>query len=106
LANAIKFSHENDEISFNAQVLSNENGKIKLQFEVKDNGIGISEEQQKGLFRMFEQVDGSNTRKHGGIGIGLALSKRIVEMMDGDMWIESELNKGAKFTFTCILETN
>ena len=104
IANAVKFSNDNDEISFNAQVISNENSKLKLQFEVIDNGIGISEEQQKGLFTIFEQADGSNTRKHGGIGIGLALSKRIVEMMNGDIWVESELNKGAKFTFTCVLE--
>ena len=103
LANAVKFSHENGEIGFKAQVQNNEGGKIKLQFEITDNGIGISEEQQKGLFTIFEQADGSKTRKHGGIGLGLALSKRIAEMMDGDIQVESELDKGAKFTFTCIL---
>jgi len=104
LVNAVKFSPENGEISFSAKVKNREESNITLEFEVKDNGIGISEEQQKGLFTIFEQVDGSKTRKHGGIGIGLALSKRIVEMMDGDMWTKSELNKGAKFTFTCVLE--
>jgi len=104
LVNAFKFSNENCEIGFKTQVESQENNKVKLLFEVTDNGIGISEEQQKSLFAIFEQADGSNTRKHGGIGIGLALSKRIVELMDGDIWVESELGKGAKFSFTCILE--
>jgi osomolarity two-component system sensor histidine kinase NIK1 len=50
---------------------------------------------------MFEQADGGATRKHGGIGIGLPLSKRIVEGMGGEIWVESELGKGAKFIFTC-----
>ena len=56
------------------------------------------------LFEIFEQVNGGISRKHGGIGIGLALSKRIIEMMDGHIWVESEPDKGAKFTFTCKLK--
>ena len=105
LANAIKFSHDNDEVIFNVKVKSKDDKKITLQFEVIDNGIGILEDQQKNLFTIFEQADGSITRKHGGIGIGLSLSKRIIEMMDGDIWVESEPDKGTKFTFTCVLET-
>jgi len=101
MANSIKFTPENGEIHLEASMLSNSHGVIKLQFEISDNGIGISEEQQKGLFDLFEQVDGGKTRKHGGIGIGLTLSKRIVEMMGGEIWVDSELEKGAKFTFTC-----
>ena len=104
LKNAIKFSYDNDEIIFNIEVKNVDNKKITLLFEVIDNGIGISEDQQKALFTMFEQVDGSITRKHGGIGVGLSLSKRIIEMMDGDIWVESEPGKGTKFTFTCVLE--
>jgi len=101
LANAVKFTPDNGEIFFYAKKLEDDGECAKLRFEIVDNGIGISRDQQKALFTMFEQADGSNTRKHGGIGVGLALSKRIIEMMGGSIWIESELNKGAKFTFTC-----
>ena len=101
LANAVKFTPDDGEISFSASKEEEEHDNVLLRFEVMDNGIGISEDQQKALFTMFEQVDGGLTRKHGGIGIGLALSKRIVEMMGGDILVESELDKGAKFSFTC-----
>jgi len=104
LANSVKFTPELGNISFSARLLGIEGGKCRLQFEVADSGIGISEEQQGNLFELFEQADGSKTRRHGGIGIGLALSKRILEMMGGDMQVESELDKGAKFTFTCSFE--
>jgi len=103
IANAVKYTPDQGEISFNARKLNEDDGAFMLQIEVSDNGIGISDEHLSDLFQLFEQVDGSNTRKHGGIGIGLALSKRIVEMMGGDIWVESELNKGSKFTFTCRL---
>ena len=103
LANAVKFTPELGKISFEARMLSKDNGIITLQVEVTDNGIGISKEQQSMLYNIFEQLDGGNTRKYGGIGIGLALSKRIIEMMGGSIWIESELDKGAKFCFTCKL---
>jgi len=107
LANAVKYSPEKGEITFGVRLhsghnsLDDENDMITLQVKVEDNGIGISEDQQKGLFTIFEQADGGATRKHGGIGLGLALSKRIVEMMGGNMWVNSEPGKGAKFTFTC-----
>jgi len=105
LANAVKFTPETGDIYFSARRIEEERDSITLKFEIKDSGIGISKEQQEALFTIFEQADGSNTRKHGGIGIGLALSKRIIEMMGGEIWIESELNKGAKFSFTCRLKT-
>jgi len=104
LANAIKFTPEQGEIYFEVRVLSGENGIITLQITVTDNGIGIAKEQQDKLFQIFEQVDGSNTRAFGGIGIGLAISRRIIEMMGGKIWVESELNKGASFHFTCKLQ--
>ena len=104
LANAVKFTPEKGEISFDARVLNEDNGVVTLQIEVCDNGIGITKEQQNKLFNIFEQVDGGNTRKQGGIGIGLALSKRIIEMMNGNIWVESELSKGSKFFFTCKLQ--
>ena len=104
LANAVKFTQENGEISFAVRVEKEEGRTITLQIEVADNGIGISKEHQHKLFAIFEQVDGGLTRKYGGIGIGLALSKRIVDMMGGNIWVESELGKGAKFYFTCKLQ--
>jgi len=100
LANAIKYSPDYGEIHFSAKVSGIENGIITLKLEVTDNGIGMSDEQQSKLFELFEQADGSSTRKHGGIGIGLALSKRIVEMMNGNIQVESELGIGSKFTVT------
>jgi len=105
VANAVKFTPEKGEIGFNAVKLNEENGKAILQIEVSDNGIGISDEEQSNLFQLFEQIDGGNTRKHGGIGIGLALSKRIVDMMGGKVWVESKPEQGTKFTFTCTFPT-
>ena len=104
LGNAVKFTPERGEIDFKARLLSDDDEKVMLQIEITDNGIGISKEQKGRIFDYFEQIDGGNTRKHGGIGIGLALSKRIVEMMDGSIWVESELKKGSKFIFTCTLQ--
>ena len=102
-SNAIKFSPEHGEINLDANVTDDDDGFVTIQVEVTDNGKGIPADEREGLFTIFEQVDGSNTREHGGIGLGLPLSKRIVEMMDGDIWVESEPGKGAKFIFTCKL---
>jgi len=100
LSNAIKFTPENGEINFNAHVINDSNNILTIGIEVSDNGIGISKEQQDRLFSVFEQGDVSLTREYGGIGIGLALSKRIIELMGGKIQLESELGKGAKFLFT------
>ena len=104
LANAVKFTPEHGKINLDVSVLNEDDKTITLQINVADNGVGISKEHQSKLFDVFEQVDGSDTRKHEGIGIGLALSKRIIELMGGNIWIESELGKGAKFYFTCKLK--
>ena len=108
LANAVKFTPEYGKISFSAFLCDQDNVQncdfVTLQIEVVDNGIGIPEEQQGEIFKIFEQVDGSFTRKHGGIGLGLPLSGRIAEMMGGKISVESELGKGSKFTFTCKLK--
>jgi signal transduction histidine kinase/FixJ family two-component response regulator len=102
-ANAVKFTPENGEIQLAATVIRDEESAVTLQIEVADTGIGIPPEYQDSLFDIFEQGDGSNTRQYGGIGIGLPLSKRIVEMMDGKIWSESVPGKGATFIFTCKL---
>ena len=99
LSNAVKFTPDHCKISIFVRKLKEENGSCVLQFEVKDTGIGISQEQQKNLFTPFEQADGSISRKYGGTGLGLAISKQIVEMMDGEIKIESEVGQGASFIF-------
>lgn len=103
LVNAVKFTPENGKISLEAYTLNESGNVITLQITVTDNGIGVSKEKQDKLFDLFEQEDGSITRKHGGIGLGLTISKRIALMMGGDISVESELGKGSKFTFTCNL---
>ena len=103
LTNAIKYTHESGEIHVEAHSINKNDENNTIQIEVTDNGLGISKDKQENLFDIFEQVDGSNTREHGGIGIGLALSKRIIGLMGGNIWVESDHGEGAKFIFTCVL---
>ena len=103
LANAVKFTPDLGEVCLDIRIINEDDRSVTLQFDITDNGIGISKEQQANIFNIFEQVDGSNTRTYGGVGIGLVLSKRIVELMDGSIWVESEPQKGATFSFTCRL---
>jgi len=102
LSNAVKFTPENGDISLSVSFEGEENGECRLQFEVKDSGIGISPEQQSRLFSSFTQADATVSRKYGGTGLGLAISKSIVEMMNGKIWIESVLGAGANFMFTIL----
>ncbi|MDR0494680.1 MAG: response regulator [Treponema sp.] len=100
LSNAVKFTPDEGTIHLGAHFLEEKNGNIIIKFIVKDSGIGISAEQQERLFSSFEQAENSTSRKYGGTGLGLAISKHIVELMDGEIRIESELGKGAAFIFT------
>ncbi|MDR0455900.1 MAG: response regulator [Treponema sp.] len=100
LSNAEKFTPEQGSIQLNAFVRETSNDTLTIQVEVTDNGIGISKEQQKNLFTTFEQVDGGISRKFGGAGLGLAIAQYIIGLMGGEIGVESEEGKGAKFTFS------
>jgi len=102
--NAIKFTHKNGTISVKIKYNGTENNKAKLYFEVKDTGIGMSEEQKHKIFEAFAQADESVTRKYGGTGLGLTIVKSYVEMMGGEIHVESEINKGSKFYFEIELD--
>jgi len=100
LGNAVKFTPENGTISLFAKLLGEKNGICTIQINVIDTGIGINEENQKKLFKSFNQADPSTSRKYGGTGLGLSISKSFVEMMGGKIWVESEYGNGATFAFT------
>ncbi|MDD3394340.1 MAG: response regulator [Anaerotignum sp.] len=99
VSNSIKFTQEG-EICVNVVEMKRERGRVQLQFSVSDTGIGIREEDKEKLFEAFMQSDSSTTRKFGGTGLGLTISKKIVEKMNGALWFESEHGKGSTFFFT------
>ena len=99
IGNAIKFT-EAGEVMVKAKVKSVEEDKSELSFEVEDTGPGLSASMKDSVFEQFTQVDGSMTRKHGGVGLGLAIAKQMVELMGGSIKVESELGRGACFSFT------
>jgi signal transduction histidine kinase/DNA-binding response OmpR family regulator/ABC-type amino acid transport substrate-binding protein len=105
LGNAVKFTPEEGSVSLEARLIKEEADTCAIQIEVRDTGIGISEEQQTRLFLSFEQAESSTSRRFGGTGLGLAISKRIVELMNGEIWIESALGEGSAFFFTMQVRT-
>ena len=100
LSNAVKFTPECGAIRLNAQNEGEYGSHVILRIAVSDTGIGISEEQQTRLFQSFQQAESSTTRKFGGTGLGLVISRRIIEMMGGDIWVESVPDQGSTFIFT------
>ncbi len=104
VSNAIKFT-EAGEIVVSVKVVSKEEEKVKLEFSVKDTGVGLSEEQIGKIFQSFSQADGSTTRKYGGTGLGLVICKRLAELMGGEIRVESEPGKGSTFIFTVLVES-
>ena len=100
LSNATKFTPEGGKIKLIIDKISDSEKVCGLRMVVQDNGIGITKEQQERLFHAFEQADGSISRKYGGTGLGLSISKQIVNLMGGEIWVESEPNKGSRFIFT------
>jgi PAS domain S-box-containing protein len=105
VGNAIKFTDQG-EVALNVNVESEDGDDCTLHFVVSDSGIGIPLEKQKLIFQPFAQADNSTTRKYGGTGLGLTISKRLVALMDGKIWLESEVGRGTKFHFTARLKTS
>ncbi|CAG7850778.1 Hybrid signal transduction histidine kinase J [Serendipita indica DSM 11827] len=104
LGNAIKFSpskhHCKGHVSLSCRLIAIDETCVTLEFCVSDTGIGIAKDKLNLIFDTFCQADGSTTREYGGTGLGLSISKRLVSLMQGNMWVESELGRGSKFFFT------
>lgn len=115
LSNAVKFTEKGEVVLSVAVKRKDEKGKLngrrddgltvyELAFAIRDTGIGISEEGKARLFQSFSQVDASTTRRYGGTGLGLTISKRLAELMGGTMWVESEPGSGSTFHFTILAQ--
>ena len=102
IGNAVKFTHEG-EVALNVQTEFLEDRTSTLHFTVSDTGVGIPSEKLESIFESFSQVDSSTTREYGGTGLGLTISRRLVQMMGGRVWAESVLGKGSTFHFTARL---
>jgi signal transduction histidine kinase/CheY-like chemotaxis protein len=99
VGNAIKFTNQG-EVSVTAAMEEENAGQVRLHFTVADTGIGIGADKLQLIFDPFVQADGSTTRKYGGTGLGLSISARLVELMGGRIWVESEVDRGSTFHFT------
>ena len=104
MGNAVKFTSQG-EVVLSVRVESVGPGVATLHFVVTDTGIGIAPEQQAHIFQAFTQADSSTTRRYGGTGLGLAIALRLVELMGGRMWVESEPGRGSTFHFTAVFDT-
>ncbi|MFQ5598996.1 MAG: response regulator [Candidatus Krumholzibacteriia bacterium] len=103
VSNGLKFTNKG-EIVVSVQVESRAGNIVDLHFSVHDTGIGIQQDKLDRVFEAFEQADGSSTRRYGGTGLGLAICGNLVELMQGRIWAESELNQGSTFHFVVRLE--
>ncbi len=103
VGNAIKFTEEG-EIVLDVNYDFQSKNELQLHFVVRDTGIGIPEDKQQQIFQAFEQVDESMTRRFSGTGLGLAIASRLIEMMGGKIWVNSEVGKGSEFHFTARFE--
>ncbi|MCS7166984.1 MAG: response regulator [Gemmatales bacterium] len=102
LSNAIKFTDQG-EVVVTVRCQERQEDQVVLLFSVRDTGIGIPHEKQERIFQAFEQVDTSTTRRYGGTGLGLAIASRLVDLMGGRIWVESEPGQGSTFYFTARL---
>jgi hypothetical protein len=103
IGNAIKFTKDGD-IWIRVSKIGEKDGIFNLRFEIEDNGIGISKEKQENMFESFSQGSIQINRKYGGTGLGLSIVKGLIEILNGKIYMESELNKGTTFTFELPLE--
>ncbi len=103
VGNAVKFT-ECGEVFLHVSVLEKEEHHGRLCFKIRDTGIGISQETHEHIFKAFSQADGTTTRRYGGTGLGLPISKQLVEMMGGEIALESERDSGSTFSFTLPLK--
>ncbi len=103
VGNAIKFTDEG-EVALKVQLELEEGNRVTLHFVVSDTGIGIAQNKLESIFESFAQADTSTTREYGGTGLGLTISRRLIELMGGTIWIESELGVGSHFHFTLLLD--
>jgi signal transduction histidine kinase/ligand-binding sensor domain-containing protein/DNA-binding response OmpR family regulator len=103
VSNSIKFT-EHGEVSIKVEVVEEEREARIARFTVADTGIGIPSEKLESIFSPFTQADASTTRKYGGTGLGLTISARLAEMMGGKIWVESEVGRGTRFSFTARFE--
>ncbi len=99
VGNALKFTDEG-EVFLNVWVDYQDETAIEVHFLIRDTGIGIPPEKQEKIFESFAQADASTTRRFGGTGLGLAISSQLVGLMQGQVWVESEVNQGSTFHFT------
>ncbi|MGD9969544.1 MAG: PAS domain S-box protein [Sulfuricurvum sp.] len=99
VGNAVKFT-ENGDITIQTRLMENNADSVRIRFSIRDTGIGMDEDEVNRLFRAFTQTDASNTRKYGGTGLGLVISKRLIELMEGNIWVESAKGVGTTFYFT------
>ena len=98
IGNAAKFTQKG-EIHLKVKLKSNETDELAICFEIRDTGIGISKDKLHRLFKSFSQVDSSTTRKYGGTGLGLVICKRLIDLMGGNIIVESDVGKGSSFIF-------
>lgn len=103
LSNATKFTPEGGMITLTARLLNRQDNACRIQIDVRDSGIGISRQEQRKLFNIFQQAEAGTARKYGGSGLGLALSRQILALMEGEIWVASEPGSGSCFSFTAAL---
>jgi CheY-like chemotaxis protein len=103
MGNASKFT-EKGEIELSVDVQEEDDEKVLINAKVRDTGIGVTKDKLESIFELFQQADGSTTRKYGGTGLGLTICRKIARLMGGDVWVESEFGKGSTFHITALLK--
>jgi len=103
VGNAVKFTN-NGSVTATVRQIESQNKKVTVLFDIADTGIGISENNMDKLFKSFSQIDNSNTKQFGGTGLGLVISKQLIKMMNGEIWVRSKAGVGSTFSFTVVFD--